>query len=316
MQTGIPPAGSYSEVLVVTDEGAQDPFARQLTPFLARTLDFFVSQDVQFDVRHSRAADVDVVPRVKNIVFCGVANPISDVGRRISSLLGKGGLESVESGGMRVFLKQDLPAPGQVTMIVTAPSAEALYDVIESRGDDIAASLEESCRARIRTYLLRRSEVELTRELERRHGFTLQIPEVYELRSDVAEPPGVELLREGPPRSLGIFWVDWSAAPTLKDRQALFGVRSSYVFQRYDGDVMDSTRVAFTVDRLGDVDAVRMDGYWTNTRSVAGGCYKTYFVYDASDHRLWAVDLLVYAPGLPKHVHFRELLAVAETFRY
>ena len=31
---------------------------------------------------------------------------------------------------------------------------------------------------------------------------------------------------------------------------------------------------------------------------------------------MWVVDLLVYAPGLEKHPHFRELHAIAETFSY
>ena len=59
-----------------------------------------------------------------------------------------------------------------------------------------------------------------------------------------------------------------------------------------------------------------MEGYWSNTNDVAGGFYKTYFVHDERERLLWAVDLLVYAPGVPKHPLFRELLALAETFRY
>ena len=88
------------------------------------------------------------------------------------------------------------------------------------------------------------------------------------------------------------------------------------MYQRYDGDLMDSTRVRFSYDRLGDYPVVRMEGYWSNSRSLAGGYYKTYFVHDKKEGLLWAVDLVVYAPGLPKHPHFRELLALAETFRY
>lgn len=316
VETDIPPAGSYSEVLLVTDDGPQDRFARQLTPYLARTLDFFVSQEVQFDVQHARASDVDVVPYVKNIVFCGVVSPLSEVGRRISSLLATVELQDAVSGKAHVFRKQNQPGPGQLTMIVTAQSPEALQEVIERRGNEITAALEQSCRERLRAYLLEDSNAELGRELERKYGFTMQIPGLYELHSDESDPPGVELMRDGPPRSLGIFWVDWPMPLTLKDRQALFDVRSNYVFRRYDGDVMDSTRVTFALDRLGASDAVSMDGYWTSSRSLAGGCYRTYFVFEESERILWAVDLLVYAPGLPKHPHFRELLAIAETFRY
>jgi hypothetical protein len=316
IETDIPPAGSYSEVLLVTEDGARDPFARELTPYLAKTLDFVVSKDVQFKVQHTRAEDLEAVPYVKNIVFCGVVNQISDVGRRISSLLGATGVERVGSGQAHIFRKQDLPGPGQLTLIVTAASEEALYDVIAARGEEITQALEESCRERLREYLLKNRKADLTRTFQQKYGFTIEVPGLYELLSEELDPPGIELLRQGPPRSLGIFWVDREHPVTLKDRQELFDIRADYVFKRYDGDVMDSTRVAFSLDRLGDLPAVRMEGYWSNSKSLAGGYYKTYFVFEEVERLLWVVDLLVYAPGLPKHPHFRELLAIAETFRY
>jgi hypothetical protein len=312
----IPPAGSYSEVLLITDTGARDPFAERLTPYLTRPVNYFVGEDVPFEVHQAPAAAADDVPRFKNIVFCGVANPTTGVGRRISSLLGGAGVQRVRIGETHVFRKDDLPGPGQVTMIVTAQSPEELWEVIDDRGAEITATLETSCRERIRENLLDNGNADLTRELERKYGFSIQIPIFYALQSDAADPPGIELLRPDPPRSLGVFWVDWKTPPTVQDRQALFNVRARYVFQRYDGDAMDSTRVTLVSDRLGDFEAIRMDGYWTSTRSVAGGAYTTYFVFEESERVLWAIDLLVYAPGLPKHRFFRELLAVAETFRY
>ncbi len=316
LETDIPPAGSYSEVLLVTEEGARDPFARELVPYLAKELDFFVSTDIQFKVQNIRAEDVEVVPYAKNVVFCGAATPISSVGRKITSLLGDAGVERVESGQANIFKKQNLPGPGQVTLIVTAASDDALHEVIEERGKDVADALEESCRERLRKYLLKDRKSGLTRTFQRKYGFVIEVPSFYRLLSDEPDPPGIELLRDGPPRSLGIFWVDWEYPPTLVDRDALFDMRADYVFRRYDGDVMDRSRVSYTIDRLGEMYAVRMEGYWSNSKSVAGGYYKTYFVFEEKERLLWVVDLLVYAPGLPKHPHFRELLAIAETFRY
>lgn len=316
IETDIPPAGSYSEVLLVTEEGARDPFARELTPFLTRTLDFFVSQDIQFKVEHARAADVNTVPYVKNIVFCGVATPVGDVGRRITTLLGAVGMERVKAGQANILRRQDLPGPGQLTLIVTAATPEALYEVIKQRGDEVAESLEESCRERLRKYLLEDRNDQLTKRLQQKYGFTIEVPSLYSLLSDEPQPPGIELLRQGPARSLGIFWLDWDTVPTLDDGPRLFDARADYVYKRYDGDVMDSTRVVFSHERLGEYPALKMEGYWSNSNSLAGGYYKTYFLFEEDERLMWAVDLLVYAPGLPKHPHFRELLAIAETFRY
>lgn len=316
IETDIPPAGSYSEVLLVTEGGSNDPLARAMVPYLARPLDYYVSSDVQFKVSHARAARLEVVPQVKNIVFCGVVSPVSSVGRRIAEMLGPEVVHKVEEGKANFFKKNDLPGPGQLTVIVTAMSSEELIGVLEERGDEINEAIEQSCRERLRRVLLKNRRSDLTRRFQREYGFEIQIPELYRLLSDEGTPPGVELLRDGPPRSLGIFWLDRESAPTLEDGSELFDARARYVYARYDGDVMDSTRVRFEAARLGRYPAIKMEGYWSNSRAVAGGYFRTYFVHEESEELTWAVDLLVFAPGLEKHPLFRELLAIAETFRY
>ena len=316
IETDIPPAGSYSEVLIVTEDGVRDPFAKALTPYLAQTLDYFVSSDIQFRPQYARAVDVEEVPYVKNILFCGVANSVSDVGRKISSLLGAPGLERVRSGQANVFRKDNLPGPGQVTMIVTAATDEQLHEAIAERGQNIADALEESCRERLRKYLLKDRKKKLSQSLQQKYGFRIEVPSFYRLLSEEESPPGIELLRDGPPRSLGIFWVEWQRPPTLDDRDALFSIRSEYVYERYDGDEMDRSRTRYSIDRLGENYSVRMEGYWSNSKSLAGGYFKTYFLFDETERLMWVVDLLVYAPGLEKHPHFRELHAIAETFSY
>jgi hypothetical protein len=42
----------------------------------------------------------------------------------------------------------------------------------------------------------------------------------------------------------------------------------------------------------------------------------TYFFVDTHRHRLLALDLLLYAPGMGKHPFMRELEALATTFRF
>lgn len=314
IETDIPPVGSYSDILLVTEEGARDPVVTVILPELAYPLDYYVSTDIQFNVQHVRSQDLDAVPAIKNLVICGVASPVSDVGRRISTMLGESGMARLRAGG-HIFKKDDLPGAGQMTMIVTGQSSEDVAQAIAEKGAEIRDTIEESCRKRIRGYLLKNNNAALTRRLQQQYGFVLQVPALYEVFSEESHPPGVELLRNGPSRSLGIFWLDWDKKPTINERQALFEARADYVYARYDGDVMDSTRVRFSLDHLGEYPAIRMEGYWSNSRSVAGGYYKTYFIYRESDELLWAVDMLVYAPGLPKHPLFRELLAIAEAFR-
>ncbi len=316
LELDIPPAGSYSKVLLVTEEGVNDPFARQLEPHLTKLIDFYVGEESPFEVENIRAEALVEIPAVKNVVFCGVANPVTDIGRNIMSQLGDGAVDKVRSGEANIFRRENLPGPGQLTVIVTAASASELAELIDVRGDEVTATIEESCRNRLRHYLLKHENKEITKRLRETYGFTIQVPVLYQLLSEKSDPPGIELLREGPARLLGVFWLDWNHEPTLADSTALFKARAHYVWERYDADVMDSTRVAFSRDRLDKYPALKMEGYWSNSRALAGGFYKTFFVYEERDRLLWAIDILVFAPGLPKQPHFRELQALAETFRY
>jgi hypothetical protein len=316
LELDIPPAGSYSRIMLITEDGANDPFARELEPHLTKLLDFYIGEEPEFVVEHRRAVDVVEVPAVKNVLICGVASPVTDVGRNIVSQLGGGAMAKVQSGEANIFRRENLPGPGQVTVIVTADTPSALAEVIEARGDEVAESIEESCRNRLRHYLLKHENENITKRLRQTYGFTIRVPVLYQLLSEKSQPPGIELLREGPARLLGIYWLDWDHELTLADSTELYDARAKYVWERYDGDVMDSTRVEFKRDRLGEYSALKMEGYWSNTHALAGGYYKTWYVYEERDRLLWAIDILVFAPGLPKHPHFRELQALAETFRY
>lgn len=312
----LPPAGSYSEVLLVTEDGLLDRWNDAVSPLLTAENDYVTSMEPSFDVKSIRAVELEDFPTVKNILLCGVLDSGTEIGRRIMGLLGPDGAASVARGQATILKKDNLPAPGQLTLIVTAGSHEALQKVIDARGEEIVDIIENSCRERLRHHLLRRSNTVLSQELFKKYGFALQVPYLYRLLSDAADPPGIELMREPPTRILGIFWVDTKDPPTIHDRDALFDIRADYVWKRYDHDRMDRDRVRYTMTRLGKHEAVRMSGYWENANAVAGGYFETYYIFDDSAELLWAVDLLTFAPGKPKHPLVRELRAIAETIEF
>ena len=305
-----------SELLLVSEDGAEDPGAQALSSHLTRTIDYYIAEERAFVVTNVRAADVVGLPKAKNVVICGVANLVTDVGDYIASTIGDAAVSEVRRDGAAIFEREGVPRAGQLTIVVTASSMEDLIKIIEARGEEIVEMIEASCRNRLRPGLLDHKNKELTRRLHDTYGFTIEVPRPYRLLSETSEPPGIELLCEAPARLLGIFWTDWDHEPTLEDARSLFAARAVYVGKRYDGDVMDSTRVRYNLARLGVYPALEMSGYWSNSRSVAGGCYETFFVYEPREKILWAIDLLAFAPGVPKHPLFRELRAVGETFRY
>jgi hypothetical protein len=239
------------------------------------------------------------------------------VGGRIAHLLGEAGVDRVLAGEATILKKENVPLPGQLTLVITASTNDALREVLRARGGEIAEIIDASCRERLRRSLLQRRRAALSEELRRRWGFFLEIPTVYTLYNESEVPPGVELHRESPPRVLGVFWKEWDHAPSLYRTDELFDLRADYVRRQYDGDRMERDRARYAYVRLGEYTAVRMSGYWYNdTYSMAGGYFETFFVWDPAAKLLWAVDGLIYAPGREKTSLVRELHALAETFRY
>jgi len=316
-EVAFPPAGSYSEIDLVVQDGRNGEWAGALLPILQVERDYFVTTEPGFRVVSVYADPPGDPPTVKNVVLCGVLDPSTSVGGRIAYLLGDAGVERVMRGEATILKKEDVPLPGQLTLIITAASGDALREVLRSRGEEIPEIIDASCRERLRRHLLQRRRAALTEELRRRWGFVIEIPSVYTLYDESENPPGVELHRESPPRVLGVFWTEWDHAPTLYNTDELFDFRADYVRQRYAGDRMERDHARFSYVRLGEYTAVRMSGYWYNEEfSVAGGYFETYFVWDKVAKLLWAVDCLVYAPGREKTSLVRELHALAETFRY
>jgi hypothetical protein len=314
-ELAVPPAGSYSEVLLVTEGGEGDRWASLAATLIAVEHDYIIDQEKAFHITYVRADQMEEFPIVKNIVICGVADAGTTVGQKIIALVGREGAESVQAGQANILKKENLPQRGQLTLVITARNADELAAVIAQRGGEFAEILEASCRERLRRHLLSRRNHELAEELFRRYGIRIQVPWLYHLVRGERQPPGIELIREPPTRSLGIFWTDWTTPPTVNDADTLFDVRAKYVWKRYDEDQMERDRVTFEQTRLGANDAVKMSGYWFNDKSVVGGYFETYFIYDDNAELMWAIDLLVFAPGKPKHPLFRELKAIAETFR-
>lgn len=310
------PAGSFSDVLLVTQEGPGGHFYRIADSLITRKYDFVISEEQGFFVSGVRAADLEDFPTDMTIVICGTLDTSTEVGRRIAELIGEDGVKTVNKRHSAILKKDDLPAPGQVTIIVTATDDERLEELLGTRGGDLRTVIETSCRERLRKLLFKRRNQELSDEFHRKYGFRIQFPYLYVLFSEERTPPGVELIHQPPARVLGVYWVDRKTAPTLADADDLFKIRSDYVWRRYSHDKMDRDKVSFDTQKLGPYDAVRMKGYWYNDDDVAGGYFETYFVYDENARLLWAVDLVVYAPGHPKAELVRELEAIAETFRH
>jgi hypothetical protein len=310
-----PPAGSYSNVVLVTESGKVEGPAETMVRVLQHELDFYTRNENQFNVKIIPAAELEDEIPVKNMVLFGIVNE-GRLGDYIERFIGSSAVASVFAGRASVFKKMDYPVDGQLTLIVTAASNEALDRVATSEAELIRGIIEEENRERLRAFLLRSENFDLEKILRARYGFTLRVPSEYVLNQERADVPGVELMNPKPDRGLSFSWRAFDRGEvSLADSTELYELREDFAYRMYDKDIMRRELARFSATKLGPYPAIRMSGYWENSVEAYGGAFVSYFLVDRVKARLWLIDCVVFAPGEHKHQLLRELHAVAETFR-
>ncbi len=311
------PAGSYSGVVLVTETGKVEGATAEMVNALQHELDFYTKNELQFRVRVVPAIEFEKEIPAKNMVIFGIVNQ-GRVGGIIEQFIGPSGARGVLQGKYSVFKKMDSPVAGQLTIIVTGVSAEDLALAAREQGAILRNIIEEGNRERIRESMLKQGEdTYLERHLKERYGFSVRIPDVYNIDEERPEIPGVSLIHPEPPRVISVSWKAFGKGTvSLADSNELYGLRSDVSFKLFDKYVMRRDLVTFASTRLGAYEAVRMDGYWESSVQAAGGSFICWFIVDGVKSRIWLVDCLVYAPGQDKNELLREAMAFAETFSF
>lgn len=310
-----PPAGSYSDVVLVTETGKVEGPAEVMVRELRHELDFYTRNEYQFNVKIVPAARLEDEIPVKNMVLFGIVGE-GRLGRYIEKFVGSSGVADVYAGRVGVFKKMNYPVEGQLTLIVTAASQEALERIAKAEAALIRDIIEVENRERLRNSLLKSENADLETILRSRYGFNLRVPSLYELGHEDPSIPAVEIWHTKPHRGLAFTCRAFDRSEVaLTDSSELYRMREDFAYRMYDKEVMRRELVKFYSTKLGPYPAVRMDGYWESSVDAYGGAFVSFFLVDRVKARLWLIDCVVFAPGTDKNELFRELISIAETFR-
>jgi hypothetical protein len=149
--------------------------------------------------------------------------------------------------------------------------------------------------------------------LSERYGWSLSPPTGYDLISSAASQGFVFLRRTQPDRNLFVCWRKGGSELVTKD--FALGMRQELARRYYDGDEIEWKRplAADTVSFAGTT-ALRLSGWWANTRLLGGGPFRLYCFAVADQGRVYLVDESLFAPGMDKVPLMRNLEAIAHTF--
>jgi len=310
-----PPAGSYSNIVLVTESGKVGGINNIIIKQLQHEINYYTKNEIQFKLRMISATELKDEPPTKNMLIYGVVRR-GEVGNIIESFIGTKAVRRVLEGKEFIFKREDYPVKGQLTVIVTAPTPRRLGEIAQDNGAIIRDIIEEENRDRLREYLLREEKEDEKDRLRAKYGFEIGMSFLYKINQEREDVPGVEIVRLQPHRGLTVSWTKWERNRlSLADSTKLYNTRAEMAWKMYFKDVMRRDLVGFSNDELGPYDAVRMEGYWEKKDDIYGGPFLCFFIHDKARSRLWIIDMLVYAPGFDKHKFIRELHTLAETFR-
>ncbi|MBK8166248.1 MAG: DUF4837 family protein [bacterium] len=309
-------AGSYGDVAIaLSDETLRPATDRFLTAFNPQVT-FVIQPESVFKVDVFGPDHLDAARGYKNVILVVRMGSGGAVEKQAKRLVSREAWLKMEETGGGIVQVPDPWATYQLAVVVAARDVNGLGSILRNNPDKLRGIIETENRDRI----LRRARHDglqegLMSRYWREFGFWLEIP--AEFRQNQFRPdgfPGLELITNAPSRGITISWRD-TDEPTafLADADVMVALRSEM------GKVLHKEELvpeSFTWSResIADVPCVRLDGAWNSTDFDGGGPFRCWFIPDKARGRLYCVDLLVYAPGQDKMIHFRRLEAFLSTF--
>ena len=309
-------AGSYGDVAIALSDEALRPATERFLGAFNPEVTFVIQPETVFKVDVFGPDHLDAARGYKNVLLLVRMGSGNAVERQAKRLVSSEAWRKMEATGGGIVQVPDPWSTYQLAVVVVARDINGLGSILRNNPGKLRTIIEDSNRERI----LRRNRVEglqtaLADLYARELGFRLEIP--AEFHQNQYRPdgyPGLELMATAPSRGITISWRDTpEPAAFLADAEVMAALRTEMGQVLHKEEIQPESFV-WSRDTIGDRACVKLEGAWASTDFDGGGPFRCWFIPDPAHHRLYCVDLLVYAPGQDKMGYFRRLEAVLSTF--
>ncbi len=305
----MPAFGDSDDLVIVMEPGAGEALRAAVADVFEATDPWLVGEPV-FEAEYAAPADLADYTTRRNLLLCGTwsdAGVAGIVRDRVP------GVPVSDEPGMAVAT--DIWAGRQVVAALMAGSEDQLVAYLAEQDGELADRLVDAVRKRLVTALDRDAETSgLHDALEQRFGWTISVPEDYELDTGAEDDGFVRFDRRKPDRYIFVTW-----RPGLPEDVTLeFALeeRTRLCAAYHNGDVVQEGRpVRSDTVRIDGHPALRIRGWWGNSDYTAGGPFVAYCFAVPEERRVYYLDANLFAPGLDKTPLMRHLDAVLRSFR-
>lgn len=305
----MPAFGETDDLVIIMDQAAGSELRGELAAVFEAPDPWLVGESA-FDVVFATPDQLSDHTNWRNLLFCGTWN-----GGRVGEVV-RDRIPGVPLTDAATFATTtDVWAGRQVVATLMADSEERLVALLRVQGASVRDRLITDVRARLVTALRRDAASSgFGAALEDRFGWSISVPEDYELDTGAERDGFIRFDRRRPDRYVFVSWRPGAAGEVT--REYALAERDRICSLYHDGDTVQERRPALAdTVLLGGLPALRLRGWWGNTELGGGGPFVSYCLYAPDDARIYYIDASLFAPGIDKAPLMRHLDGVLMTFR-
>ncbi len=305
----MPAFGETDDLVIIIDPSASESLRAELSSVF-EAVDAWLVREPAFDVVFATPRRLSDYTSWRNILLCGTWGE-GEVGDIVRSRIPGVPL----SGEPDLSTTSDVWAGRQVVATLMGRSEEELVTLLRTEGAALRSELTFDIRERLVTALCRDARSSgRGRALDDRFGWTICVPEDYELDTGAERDGFIRFDRRQPDRYLFVSWREGS--PESITRDYAISERDRLCSLYHNGDTIQDRRPMFAdTVRLAGEPALRLRGWWGNRELTGGGPFISYCLHSPDEGRVYFIDASLFAPGLDKTPLMRHLDGVLMTFR-
>jgi hypothetical protein len=304
--------GSNHEVMVLIDEDQWPRFQEVLQGIFEKKV-FTAQEEYVFTVRRGRPEEFDFYKKWKNLILLATFDHPGPTAQLMEQFLSSEARRKVAGGEAYLFVRKNVWARDQEVFFLTAQTERELIERMAENADHLFELMETALDDKILAMIYRPGrQMELERRLFEDYGWTLKIPEGYNVAKELPDEHFIWIRRQQPQRWI---FVHWSSSPDVAfTAEGCIRWRDRIGETFYEGDRIvpgytTAEEVAFAGRR-----ALKISGIWENKELLVGGPFRSYCFYDQDAGRRYIVDAAVHAAGTEKEPYLRQVDLIVGTF--
>ncbi len=311
--------GSYNKIIVFADAADTSAFAASLRAAVEKPIVTPRDEKI-FTIEFVDTTKLERLTNSRNSIIAASLDSRGPAGDFIRNALSKEAQNAIATGSEWVVAKENIWAEGQMTLILSAPTAEDLDSRLFLEGEAVFRLLNNSVNERVSQWLFGKvfgkdEKLALEDSIAADYGFAIRIPRFWEWEKGSGEERFMWLRTLEPERWVFVWWTPLDSAMDFSVERWR-AVRDSLCAIYYEGDIVSENLTPETTGvYIGGRPAVQIRALWENPKNTLGGPILSYVLSEPLSNRLYIVDGSLFAPIVKKEPYLRHIEIICRSFR-